>query len=217
MSENYDYETDFINNHRIYKIKSDNENILNYPSVTSITGMYFENYLNHWKKRVGEEYVETEMDKAKRRGTDIHSMIENYLKNQNKPQENNPNILMFNNMISEIDKIDKILKIEHFLLSHELEVAGTVDCIGYYEDVLSVIDFKTSKRKKYKSNCKNYFMQCAAYAACYNEMYSEKIENLVIIMGVDQDNKCLVFKSKLSDHIDNFKIFRNKFRIKYSI
>jgi len=178
--------------------------------------MYFENFLNLWKRRAGIDFVETQMDLAKRRGTDIHSMIENYLKNKEKPAQDDKNILMFNNMIVEIDKITNIVQIEQFLLSHELQVAGTVDCIGYYDNVLSVIDFKTSKRKKFPSSCKNYFMQCAAYAACYNEMYEGKIENLVIIMGVDQDNKCLVFKSNLGIHLDNFIKLRNDFKTKYS-
>ena len=80
-------------------------------------------------------------------------------------------------------------------------MAGRVDCIGEYEGVLSVIDFKTSKKIKDRDSILDYFWQCTAYALMYEELVGVPIHDLVIIMAVDNEPP-LIFKEKTEDHIE---------------
>jgi hypothetical protein len=211
-------ETNYINENRYYKIVS--KDVSNYyPSVTSITKIHFQKILNKWLLNKGEEVVNNEKRIALDRGIKTHWFIENFLKTNILPSsQDSDDSLLFNYMLPELKKINNILKIEETLFSHEYKIAGTVDCIGYYDNKLSIIDFKTSKKKKYKSSCKQYFMQCAAYATCYNEMYCkednpEKIENLVLIIGVDDIKvKCTVLTSELNQHLADFLHYRQLFK-----
>lgn len=79
-----------------------------------------------------------------------------------------PNVKsLFVRMKQELDdKVNNIHCLEDRLFSHELKLAGTVDCIAEYKGVLSVIDFKTSVRLKKKENIGGYFMQGAAMQQC---------------------------------------------------
>jgi genome maintenance exonuclease 1 len=80
-------------------------------------------------------------------------------------------------------------------------MAGRVDCIGEFDGVLSVIDFKTSKKPKKKEDIDNYFAQCVAYACMYEEMIGTGIEQIVIIMAVD-GSEPLLFVEKTADHLN---------------
>ena len=78
-------------------------------------------------------------------------------------------------------------------------MAGRVDCVGVFDGVPSIIDFKTSKRIKTKDKITNYFMQEAAYAIMWEERTGMPIVNLVTIMDVDNERP-LLFK----EHRDNW-------------
>jgi genome maintenance exonuclease 1 len=80
-------------------------------------------------------------------------------------------------------------------------MAGRVDCIGEFDGVLSVIDFKTSKRIKKKEDIDNYFAQCVAYACMYEELIGKGIDQIVIIMAVE-DSEPLLFIEKTEDHLN---------------
>jgi len=80
-------------------------------------------------------------------------------------------------------------------------MAGRVDCIGEFDGVLSVIDFKTSKRIKKREDIDNYFAQCVAYACMYEELIGKGIDQIVIIMAVE-DSEPLLFIEKTEDHLN---------------
>jgi len=118
-------------------------------------------------------------------------------------------------MRQELDeKVNNIHCLESKLYSHNLKLAGTVDCIAEYKGVLSVIDFKTSIRLKKKENISGYFMQGAAYAQMFNEMADSNIEQIVILIGVDTAMFCQTmivrgeeiaeYKAELQTYIDNY-------------
>jgi len=76
-----------------------------------------------------------------------------------------------------------------------------VDCIGEFDGVLSVIDFKTSKKIKTVEQVEDYWWQTTAYALFYEEIVGIPINDLVIIMAVEND-KPIVMQQKTSDHIE---------------
>ena len=93
--------------------------------------------------------------------------------------------------------------LEDRLFSHELGLAGTVDCIAEHNGILSVIDFKTSVRLKKKENIGNYFMQAAAYRQMFKEMTGLDTKQVIILIGVDTANFCqtlVVKEDELETH-----------------
>jgi genome maintenance exonuclease 1 len=103
-----------------------------------------------------------------------------------------PNVKsLFFRMMKEIEeKVNNIHCLEDKLFSHELKLAGTVDCIAEHNGILSVIDFKTSIRLKKKEQIGNYFMQAAAYRTMFHEMTGLLAKQVVILIGVDTANFC---------------------------
>ena len=171
------------------------------PSVTTVLGAMKKAEIMAWRKRVGEEAANAISRKAAGRGTNVHTLCERYLNN-----EKLGNIMpdakeMFTDLVPYLDKIDNIWYQEQALWSHQLGLAGRVDCIAEYEGKLSVIDFKTSKRIKTKESIQDYFWQTCAYALMTEELTGIPVNDLVIIMAVDNE-KPIIFKEKTEDHIE---------------
>lgn len=160
-----------------------------YPSITTVLSILKEKELFEWRKRVGEEEANRISSHASKRGTAVHSIIEDYLKNvSNIDKKYMPhiyeNFLQVKSVLD--DRIGKIYAQEQKLFSHHLRVAGTVDCIAEFDNKLSVIDFKTSRKLKQKSKIENYFMQETAYAIMWEERTRMPITQLVTIIAVDE-------------------------------
>jgi genome maintenance exonuclease 1 len=178
-----------------------------YPSVTTVLSDYGKEELNAWKARVGEKEAARVSRKATTRGTAVHAAIEHYLHNKDISElEMLPNVKeMFVKMKQELVKLNNIHCLETKLFSHELRLAGTVDCIAEHNGVLSVIDFKTSRRLKKKESIQHYFMQGAAYAHMFREMTNLNIQQVVILIGVEGVPFCQTMKVDPNDHIDELK------------
>lgn len=176
-----------------------------YPSVTTVLSDYGKESLMEWRKKVGEEKANEISRKATTRGTSVHKALEMYLKNEDVSiRDMLPNVKsLFFRMMHEIEqKVNNIHCLEQRLFSHELKLAGTVDCIAEYDGVLSVIDFKTSVRLKKKEQITNYFMQGVAYATMFTEITELPIEQIVILIGVDTANFCQTLKIKKEEFFD---------------
>lgn len=184
-----------------------------YPSVTTVLSDYKKQELMEWRARVGEEHANKVSRKATTRGTSVHKVIEMYLNNETIPTEElMPNVKsLFVRMKPELDKLNNIHCLEERLFSHELRLAGTVDCIAEYNGVLSVIDFKTSVRLKKKENIANYFMQGAAYSTMFTEMTGLNIQQIIIMIGVDTANFCQVLKVKPEEHKEELLEYINRY------
>ena len=181
-----------------------------YPSVTTVTGILNKEAILEWRRRVGEEEANRVSARASKRGTQIHSLCEDYL-TSGKADPNPFDMEMFNSLVPHLDRIDNIHALESPLYSHRLKVAGTVDCIAEYDGVLSVIDFKTSGRIKEKKDIPGYFIQTAAYSYMFWEQTGIVPEQLVIIMGVDNEN-ALTFTEPVKRWLPEFMLVREDFR-----
>jgi genome maintenance exonuclease 1 len=119
---------------------------------------------------------------------------------------------MFRTLIPSIQRINNIHYIEQALWSETIGLAGRVDLIAEWDGVLSVIDFKTSKKIKKSEDIQDYFAQCTAYSGMYEEHVGVPINQIVIIMAVENE-KPLVFVEKTEDHIntliEHISFYRN--------
>jgi len=173
------------------------------PSVTTVIGAKGKKAIMEWRKRVGEEEANKISRKASSRGTNVHTLCEKYLNNDPKYLLGTmPDALeMFKPLKPILNRINNIHYQECALWSVKLGMAGRVDCIGEFDGVLSVIDFKTSKRIKKREDIDNYFAQCVAYACMYEELIGVGVEQIVIIMAVD-GSEPLLFVEKTADHLN---------------
>ena len=170
------------------------------PSVTTVLGAQKKQAIMEWRKRVGEEEANRVSRKATSRGTNVHTLCERYLNNDPLGDIMPDAKEMFMSLKPLLNRIDNIHYQECALWSKQLGMAGRVDCIGEFDGVLSVIDFKTSKKVKSEAHIEDYFWQTTAYALMYEEMIGVPINDIVIIMAVEDDQP-LVFKQKAEDHI----------------
>lgn len=160
-----------------------------YPSVTTVLSMLSRESIAKWRKEVGKETADRISYRASQRGTAVHEIIEKYIKNDQTYTEGVlPNILdNFKSVQGVIDsKIDNIVCQEGALYSDHLGLAGRVDCIAEWDGVLSVIDFKTSRKLKRRPWCESYFLQETAYAIMYEERTKIPVSQLVTLIAVDE-------------------------------
>ena len=188
---NLDRET--IDGVRYYKVPG-NEELLRLVSITSVTSHFNKEIFVKWRKRVGVEEADRITKKATSRGTDMHSLTENYLLNIPELPEVQPiSKFLFDIARSELNNIDNIHALESSLYSKQLGIAGTVDCIAEYNGELAVIDFKTSKKPKPREWVEHYFVQCMAYGCMLYELTGIAVKKLVIIMACE-DGECVVYE-----------------------
>lgn len=171
------------------------------PSVTTVIGAKGKKAIMEWRKRVGEEEANKISRKASSRGTNVHTLCERYLNNEPIGEIMPDAKAMFLPLKPILNRINNIHYQECALWSVNLGMAGRVDCIGEFDGVLSVIDFKTSKRIKKREDIDSYFAQCVAYACMYEELIGVGIHQIVIIMAVDNEEP-LLFIEKTEDHLN---------------
>ncbi len=171
-------------NGRRYKTPSGNL----YPSVTTILQKKAAPWIAKWRERVGEEEANRISRVAATRGTKIHKLCENALRNEEE-DKSKLSILdqeMYNAFRPLLDDIDNVRAIEQSMYSDHLRLGGQADCIAEYNGTLSIIDFKTSRKRKTRSSCYDYFIQCSAYAIMFEERTGIPVNQSVIIMAMEE-------------------------------
>ena len=161
-----------------------------YPSITTVLSIRNKAAIDAWKKRVGEEEAAKISHRASTRGTAVHELCEDYINNVPDCQHKYiPNIIEDFGQIKDIldTRIGTVYGQEVPLYSDHLGVAGRVDCVAEFDGKLSIIDFKTSRKKKKYEWVTNYFMQETFYAIAWEERTGMPITQLVTIISVDND------------------------------
>ena len=203
-------ERETIEGVRYYSVP-DNDELLKLVSITSITSHYNKEIFVNWRKRVGNEEADRITKAATSRGTDMHTLTENYLKNGDLPPVQPMAEFLFKISKSKLNLINNIRALEGSLYSKQLGIAGTVDCIAEYDGELAIIDFKTSKKPKPRKWIEHYFVQCMAYGCMLYELTGITVKKLVIIMACE-NGECVVYeetnKAKyiklLTEYIEKF-------------
>ena len=186
-------EREHVDGVRYYKVP-DEEELIKMVSITSVTSHFNKQIFINWRKKVGNETADKITKAATKRGTDMHTLTEHYLKNDEKLPEVPPiSEFLFKIAKGHLNKINNIYALEGPLYSRQLGVAGTVDCIAEYNGELAIIDFKTSKKPKPREWIEHYFVQAMAYGCMLYEMKNISIKKLVIIMACE-NGECVVYE-----------------------
>lgn len=173
-----------------------------YPSITSVLGSFPNPALFEWRKRVGEAEANRVSAVASSRGTKFHTLCEKYLSNEeiDKTQFMPDALGSFYEFKDILHRISDIHKLEVPLYSNQLKVAGRVDCIASFDDKLSIIDFKTSKKEKKEDWIQDYFTQATFYSMAYYELTGIQAKQIAILISVD-DGENQVFLKNVKDYI----------------
>lgn len=175
-----------------------------YPSITTVLGKDPDKIagLKQWRKRVGTKEANKISTQSSRRGTRVHNIVEDYLKNDLNGQYNdNPlGMGMFTAIQPVLDeRLDNIHAQEVTLWSDHLGVAGQVDCVAEFDKKISIVDFKTSSKPKKPEWIHSYYKQAAGYAVMWEERTGIPITQLVVLVMVDGDNPQIFI-----EHRDNW-------------
>lgn len=194
-----------IDGRRYYLAPSNNA----YESATTWLGRIGDkSFLDDWRKRVGEKEADRQSRGSAHRGSKVHEMIETYFLENRRTDHLKEYYEAYSDivrgMMPWLKKISEVWAIEKNLYSDTLKLAGTVDCVGIYNGVPSIIDFKTSTKYKRKSWIKNYFFQATLYSLMIEELTGIKIQQLVIIIGINEDNS-QVFTAQRKDFFKELK------------
>jgi hypothetical protein len=190
-----------------------------FPSVTTVTGWKKRAFFAKWRRDNPEE-----SKRVLSRGTKLHSIIETYLRN-----DLSPTVLaevtgtneadLFASMQQDIDRIGTIYAIEVPLWSKKVGLAGRTDCIGEFDGVPSVIDFKSSNYPKSEDAIQDYFMQATAYALMWQDRTGQELRNIAILIGVE-DGGSQVFtadpREYIEDLVDAIRTYREEQAVQVS-
>ncbi len=194
-----------MNRKRFYETPEGNK----YPSITTVLSNRKKEGLFEWRKRVGNEVANYIARTSATRGTAIHHMCEDYLNNMHKDfpskfEEHKKKFLyycLFKQLRDQVLKnIDNIYAQEAGLYSDKYKVAGRVDCIAEYKNILSIIDFKTSSKERTDAWNENYYIQGSAYAEMFEERTGIKTEQVVILV-VTEDGTVQEFIKNKHDYL----------------
>ena len=189
------------------------------PSVTTVTGWKKRAFFAKWRRDNPEE-----SKRVLSRGTKLHALIETYLRNSLTPTtlseaEGTSEADLFASMREDIDRIGKIYAIEVPLWSKKVGLAGRTDCIGEFDGVPSVIDFKSSNYPKSEDAIQDYFMQATAYSLMWQDRTGQELRNIAILIGVE-DGGSQVFtadpREYIADLVDAIRTYREEQAVQVS-
>ncbi len=205
-----------MNRKRFYETPEGNK----YPSITTVLSNRKKEGLWEWRKRVGEDVANYVARTSAARGTSIHHMCEDYLNNMQtdfpeefaKHENKFLHYCLFKQLRDQaLKNIDSIYAQETGLYSDKYRVAGRVDCIAKYKDILSAIDFKTSSKERNDSYNENYYIQGSAYAEMFEERTGIKTEQVVILV-VTEDGTVQEFVKNKKDYLPMLEETMNEWR-----
>ena len=184
-----------------------------YPSVTSILSFINGPKFAKWRARVGEEEANRVTKQATTRGTNLHTLFEHFLNNEDVTDRDEYKVPLINLMFNAAKpvlstKIDNIFQQETFMSSDRLGLAGTVDLIAEYEGELAVVDFKTSERTKPEEWLESYFVQLSAYWAMFSEATGVVPKKLVVFL-VAENGDIQIVERQGQDILDYLRILRD--------
>ena len=148
-----------------------------YPSITTVLGKTSDNtWLQRWIEKVGEEEARRVSKEATDRGTLVHEYAERHFNGEDVWDEIMNERLDVRQMSRDLIRatergIEEIWGQEQVLWSNKYQYAGRCDMVGIWKGKPTIIDFKTSKKKKSTKQITDYYIQGCAYAVAHNEMY----------------------------------------------
>jgi len=145
-----------------------------YTSVTTLIGAYKKPFdKDKWSKIVAQrEGVsqdeilnrwQTITTSAQNRGTNVHLVMENYIKEKKIEKGYEELVDSFIKKTNGVILPNSTVLSEELLYSHEYKLAGTADLVVENKDIFFILDFKTNKKFNYINKYNEYFQEPIDY------------------------------------------------------
>jgi len=138
-----------------------------------------------WRVRVGEAAATRIVDTAGSRGTAMHKILEEYVKEQGYLDLTDVGKDAHNMAIRVIEQglcnVTEYYGLEATLYYPGL-YAGATDLIALHKGDMAICDFKQTNKPKKREWIEDYFLQLAGYAMAHNFIYKTNITKGVIMM-----------------------------------
>ena len=176
-----------------------------FPSVTTVLAKAKgEAWLDEWRKSIGEDKAKKITTQAKNRGTQLHTLLENYVMNKDDwAKTSMPSALEnFLRIKPWLDNcLDSVMGSEFGVYSGHYKTAGTIDLIGRWKGKPSILDLKTARRCRKREQYTHYFVQAAVYALMLNELLEyPTIEQVVILMLADDQPLPYIWEAPVAQY-----------------
>lgn len=159
-----------------------------YPGVTKVLSATKDTTgLDAWVQRVGKEEADRVISESKAIGVSLDTIFNDSLSdNRNNFEETSyhgtPGFKLYRQLKPYIARIEPI-QVQMKVWSDNLKMMGYLDCFGFYDNDLSVIDCKNAKREKTEEHLLDYYLQTTAYSLMLYDMYGIKIKKIVLLIA----------------------------------
>ena len=183
-------ERETIDGVRFYKVPNEDE-FLKLVSITSVTSHWSREKFAKWRKKVGEEKANEITRKATARGTDMHTMTEHYLLNEDLPKVAPMGDMLFKIAKPTLNNIDNIhnrlnedaAKKFKFKFYKIVEFCNLESCSQLISTDLTAGVFMPVKFAVYQSDNKEKviisFLKPTAFASIFNSDGMKRIAEIL--------------------------------------
>ena len=197
---------------RMYQV----DQVTAYPSVTSVISFVNRKKFADWRARVGEEAANKKTKRATTRGTRLHKVIEEHLKNNDVSTLDEMQVpliqLMFSSAKNTLEtRLNNIYHQETSMYSDRLCLAGTVDLICEVDGELAIVDFKTSEKTKPEEWLEDYFVQLSAYWAMFSEKTGIVPKKLVVFLVGENGDVQIVERRNIMKYLTTLQDYARQF------
>jgi len=169
------------------------------PSVTTVlSATEDQSWLVAWRERIGAEEADRISREASELGTRTHSLVEHYLLDrhsgqqlsllQQPPEETSPATQEDQALLEAfrpfLDEVEEVLLLEGTVWHVDDRgkgFAGSFDALLRWQDQLLVVDWKTTRKQKYRADWGKAATQMAAYSRAIQQRYGIPVDRAVVV------------------------------------
>lgn len=174
-----------------------------YTGVTKVLGATADkSFLEVWRNRVGDE----EADRIVKESQDIGNSLDELLLQSFLPtfDENDfakeLGFSLYKQLSLPLRKIEPIA-LQLKIWSEKYKIMGYLDCLGYYNGELSLIDFKNAKSFKKPEYYHDYLLQCTMYCIILKLLLNISVRQVVLLIGVRDSASPQIVIKRTKDYV----------------
>ena len=159
-------------------------------------------FLEEWRKRVGDEEADRIIKESQDIGNSLDGLILESYKSGfvEKDYLGEQGFYLFKQLSNSLRKI-KPIALQLKIWSEKYKIMGYLDCLGYYNGELSLIDFKNSRRKKLPDHYHNYLLQCTMYCIILKVLLDIEVKQIVLLIGVRDSASPQIVIERTKDYV----------------
>lgn len=174
-----------------------------YPGVTKVLDKTSDKtFLEEWRIRVGDEEADRIIKESQDIGNSLDNLIVESFKDEfnEKDYKGEEGFYLFKQLSNSLRKI-KPIALQLKIWSDKYKIMGYLDCLGYYNGELSLIDFKNSRRKKLPDHYHNYLLQCTMYCIILKVLLNIEVKQIVLLIGVRDSASPQIVIERTKDYV----------------